>query len=163
MAPVARVTVRKLPRLKAPPAAVLPLPLPAVTMTAAAVDPPAPVMAPPPAPVEAAAGTPTLAQPAAKQAVLALNPLGEGDPDAVTCRVPQRLPGSRLPGPQVCQTNRVWAALRARREDIMPDGKAIVFLDDMHLKNALAGNCQATFFSRSGVTILPGPSTTFCF
>lgn len=163
MAPVARVTVRKLPRLKAQPAADLPPPLPSVTMAAAVVDPPAPMLAPPPAPVEAAASTPILAQPAAKQAVLALNPMGEGDPDAVTCRVPQRLPGSRLPGPQVCQTNRVWAALRAKREDISPDGRMIVSLANVPLQNALAGNCQATFFSRSGVTILPGPSTTFCF
>jgi hypothetical protein len=95
--------------------------------------------------------------------VLALNPLGEGDPDGVTCRVPQRLPGSRLPGPQVCQTNRVWAELRAKREDISPDGRMIVSLANVQLQNAMAGNCQATFFSRSGVTILPGPSTTFCF
>jgi len=27
----------------------------------------------------------------------------------------------------------------------------------------MAGNCQATFFNRSGVIILPGPSTIFCF
>jgi len=63
----------------------------------------------------------------------------------------------------VCQTNQVWAGLRARREDISPDGLMIVTLDNFQRKNAFAGNCQATFFSRSGVMILPGPSTTFCF
>jgi len=59
-------------------------------------------------------------------AALALDPRGEGDPAAVTCRVPQHLPGSRLRGPLVCQTNRVWAALHAYRNVILPDGRTLV-------------------------------------
>ena len=58
----------------------------------------------------------------AKEALLALYPTGQGDPDAVTCRVPQILPGSRLAGPEVCKTNRVWAAMRAQHKDVSPDG-----------------------------------------
>jgi len=162
MAPVAPVTVRKLPRLKTRAVATLPSPTLAESTAAQPAEPPLPVASPPAAPVQAALSTAPLAQPAAKQ-VLALDPMGEGDPDAVTCRVPQRLPGSRLPGPQVCRTNRVWAALRAQREDISPDGTMIVYLDDFQRKKAMAGNCQATFFNRSGVIILPGPSTIFCF
>jgi beta-lactamase regulating signal transducer with metallopeptidase domain len=162
MAPVAPVTVRKLPRLKTRAVATLPSPTLAESTAAQPAEPPMPVASPPAAPVQAALSTAPLAQPAAKQ-VLALDPMGEGDPDAVTCRVPQRLPGSRLPGPQVCGTNRVWAALRAQREDISPDGTMIVYLDDFQRKKAMAGNCQATFFNRSGVIILPGPSTIFCF
>jgi len=162
MAPVRHVTVRKLPRLKPQAVAALPPPLAAEAVAAPAADPPAPVTIPPVTPV-VAMGDAVPAQPAVKQVVLALSPSGEGDPNAVTCRVPQRLPGSRLPGPQVCQTNQVWAGLRARREDISPDGLMIVTLDNFQRKNAFAGNCQATFFSRSGVMILPGPSTTFCF
>jgi hypothetical protein len=58
----------------------------------------------------------------AKEAVRALDPRGNGDPDAVTCRVPQQLPGSRLPGPEVCETNRFWAALYAEGGSLGPDG-----------------------------------------
>lgn len=61
-----------------------------------------------------------------KSAVWATDPRGQGDPDAVTCRVPQHLPGSRLRGPETCQTNRVWAALNANRQIVLPDGKTVV-------------------------------------
>ena len=88
--------------------------------------------------------------------------MGDGDPDAVTCRVPQTLPGSRLPGPQVCKSNRVWAALRANREDISPDGTMIVYLEDFQRQKATASNCR-TYFSGGNVSILAGPSTTSCF
>jgi beta-lactamase regulating signal transducer with metallopeptidase domain len=57
-----------------------------------------------------------------KEMVQALDPRGKGDPDAVTCRVPQQLPGSRLPGPEVCETNRFWAALYAEGRSLGPDG-----------------------------------------
>src|SRR5437773_1548811 len=118
--PVRHATVRK--RLKV--AAVLP-PSP-VPQNIAPAPPPLPAAEPATASV-ATIATP-VEPPQAKQAVLALNPTGEGDPDAITCRVPQLLPGSRLAGPQVCKANRVWAALRANREDIGPDGKMIVSL-----------------------------------
>ncbi|MBA2588755.1 MAG: M56 family metallopeptidase [Alphaproteobacteria bacterium] len=61
-----------------------------------------------------------------REAVLALYPSGAGEPDAITCRVPQLLPGSRLPGPEVCKINRVWAQLRAEGKDISPDGSAVI-------------------------------------
>jgi hypothetical protein len=63
---------------------------------------------------------------AVKEMLVALYPQGNGDPDAVTCRFPETLPGSRLPGPKICQTNRQWANLRARHEDITPDGASII-------------------------------------
>jgi hypothetical protein len=58
-----------------------------------------------------------------------LDPRGEGDPAAITCRVPQHLPGSRLKGPEVCQSNRVWAALSIYRGIILPDGQTLVATD----------------------------------
>ena len=64
-----------------------------------------------------------MAQP--RDAAWMLEPRGQGDPDAVTCRVPQPLPGQRLRGPEVCQTNRVRAALAANRFFILPDGSAL--------------------------------------
>jgi len=48
------------------------------------------------------------------------------DPDAIYCRPPQRQSDSRLPGPQVCKTNRQWAALHAQGLDISADGKSTV-------------------------------------
>lgn len=62
-------------------------------------------------------------------AVKALNPRGAGDPNAITCRVPQQLPGSRLRGPEVCQANKVWAQLAASRQILMPDGKSVIATD----------------------------------
>ena len=50
-------------------------------------------------------------------------PTGEGDPDAVTCRPPQRIQGERLPGPEVCKKNSVWAQYRRDGMDVAPDGK----------------------------------------
>jgi hypothetical protein len=62
-------------------------------------------------------------------AVRSLDPKGGGDPAAITCRLPQHLPGSRLKGPEVCQSNRVWAALNTYRGIILPDGQTLVATD----------------------------------
>ena len=130
MAPTMHMAVKKLPRLKVTVAAVPPL-LPQADNPVPSV-PPQPVMTAPAPPQqevqEAAAPTASVVPPARelKEAVLALDPRGEGDPDAVTCRVPQALPGSRLPGPEVCKTNRIWAALRAQGQQIGPDGLTLI-------------------------------------
>jgi hypothetical protein len=50
-------------------------------------------------------------------------PSGEGDPLAITCRPPQRLPDSRLNGPEVCKTNAVWARYRKDGMEVAADGK----------------------------------------
>jgi hypothetical protein len=137
MAPVsgrtAAVEVRKLRRLKVTVAEpVMPPPVTtSATTSGAAPDPSPPVVAqaaaaPQPAPETApsqqvAAEAPPPLTPS-KEVVLALDPRGNGDPDAVTCRVPQQLPASRLPGPEVCQTNRFWAALYAEGRRLSPDG-----------------------------------------
>jgi len=99
---------------------------------APAVQPPAPAAAPPPAPrpeikTEARAETaPPPARETTRETLLALYPSGAGNPDAITCRTPQLLPGSRLPGPEVCKINRVWAQLRAEGKDISADGTAVI-------------------------------------
>ena len=120
MAPQAQVTLVKLPQPKMKVTAVAPV-LPDVEMVAA----------PPPSTPIAAQG---LEQPVAvvsaqapvlKAPITALAPRGDGDPDAVTCRAPQVLPGSRLPGPQVCKTNGAWAQLRADGKDVSPDGTIV--------------------------------------
>jgi len=94
-------------------------PLPAVPGSAAQVQPQPvsqPVLAPAkPSPDQSAAD-------ALRQAAVVLAPIGAGDPNAITCRLPQVLPGSRLPGPTVCKFNRVWAWMRANNVELSPDG-----------------------------------------
>lgn len=52
----------------------------------------------------------------------ARDPSGEGDPNAITCRPPQTLPGERLKGPEVCRTNAQWAQYRKDGMDVAADG-----------------------------------------
>lgn len=124
VAPSAPVKVRKPPRLKIAVAKpVIPQPVatsdppPSFTAQTVAAGSPAPQVAAPQIVAQIVA-PPT----PAKEVVRALDPRGNGDPDAVTCRVPQQLPGSRLPGPEVCETNRFWAALYAEGGSLGPDG-----------------------------------------
>jgi hypothetical protein len=100
-----------------------------------------------------AMATPTHA--AVKAMLVALYPEGAGDPDGVTCRVPEALPGSRLPGPRVCQTNRQWASLRARHEDITPDGESIILPSggEMHAGYAVL-TCSKQRITGTGPGIL---------
>jgi hypothetical protein len=131
IAPSAPVVVKKLPRLKVA-AALPPLPeieSPAPSAVSAAPQPVTAVSVPTPQEIPRPAASSTSAAPpvrALRETVLALDPRGEGDPDAVTCRLPQTLPGSRLAGPEVCNTNRVWAELRAQGQQISPDGRTVM-------------------------------------
>jgi beta-lactamase regulating signal transducer with metallopeptidase domain len=97
-----------------------------------------------------------------KQAMLAITPTGDGSPDAITCRVPQPLPGSRLPGPEVCKTNQVWAALRARGAAIAADGRTVYLVDDYQRRRALSG-CQITgTLGGSSTSMLVGMQPGIC-
>jgi beta-lactamase regulating signal transducer with metallopeptidase domain len=122
--------------------------------------------APPPAPVPAVAAASSVTPAPLKDVVMALYPRGNGDPDSITCRSPEALPGSRLPGPKVCQTNREWASLRARREDIAPDGHNIILPDGSERRAGYAVlNCareriSGTSGAASYVLSVPG---SFCF
>lgn len=53
-------------------------------------------------------------------------PKGEGDPDAISCRLPQQLPASHIPGPEICKRNREWASLYKAGNDISSDGRSVV-------------------------------------
>jgi hypothetical protein len=142
VAPVTtRVTVAELPPLKVKVTSAPPV-LPKVDASIAAPAPAAaaPAQQPPQEPIAAAAIIPQPA-PVLKEAAIALNPRGDGDLDAVTCRAPQALPGSRLPGPQVCKTNRAWAQLRADGKDISEDGTTIVPVLS-RTRQVMAGGCN---------------------
>ncbi|HEY2010434.1 MAG TPA: M56 family metallopeptidase [Rhizomicrobium sp.] len=171
------VKVRRLPRLKiAPPAppgspeeqrmaTVESLATPLSASAADVARPSAPVA--PSASVAAQAPAMDSAAPprvAVKDVLVALYPQGNGDPDRVTCRVPEALPGSRLPGPRICQTNREWASLRARHEDITPDGESIILPDgsEMHAGYAVL-NCARERISSTGITNIIGAPASVCF
>ncbi len=61
---------------------------------------------------------PALAQPHAQ-------PSGDGDPNEIVCRAPQVVPGSRLPGPQVCKTNAAWAQYTRDGMELSADGSHV--------------------------------------
>ena len=50
------------------------------------------------------------------------DPTGEGNPNDVTCRTPQIIPGTRKRGPKVCKTNVVWAQYREDGMTVAADG-----------------------------------------
>ena len=53
-------------------------------------------------------------------------PSGEGDPNTVVCRAPQRLTGTDQLGPQVCLQNQEWSKVAMNGKDIAPDGKTLM-------------------------------------
>jgi beta-lactamase regulating signal transducer with metallopeptidase domain len=119
-----QVQVRRLPRML-----VVTAPAPIVLPDAAPAQPQAPAMVgATPAPIPKTETKPEAVPTPnnTREAVLALYPSGAGEPEAITCRVPQLLPGSRLPGPEVCKVNRVWAQLRSQGKDISPDGTTVI-------------------------------------
>src|SRR5215213_11804873 len=51
-------------------------------------------------------------------------PSGSGDPNSVTCRVPQPLPSGGM-GPKICMQNNVWVRLSLTGKDLSADGKSV--------------------------------------
>ena len=68
------------------------------------------------------------------------NPDGKGQPNAVTCRKPQQIPGRRLMAPPVCLINADWAKLRRDGQDISPDGSQVVASEKARSLNPQACN-----------------------
>ena len=51
-------------------------------------------------------------------------PSGTGDPNAVICRAPQRLPSGDM-GPKICLKNDIWVRLSLTGKDLSADGKSV--------------------------------------
>ena len=51
-------------------------------------------------------------------------PSGMGEPSAVVCRAPQRLPSGEM-GPKICMQNEVWVRLSLTGKDLSADGKSV--------------------------------------
>jgi hypothetical protein len=66
-------------------------------------------------------------------------PTGEGDPNQMTCRPPQRVTSSRLMGPEVCKRNYEWARYRRDGMDVAADGR-----HDVKLKSGAENTCRGT-------------------
>ena len=88
--------------------------------------------------------------PALAEPDMAATPLGEGRPDAVTCRSPQLLPGSRLLGPRVCRRNAVWAAYYAQGIDVASDGFHMLASEKYRSTHPMA--CRAASPGGGGTT-----------
>ena len=56
---------------------------------------------------------------------LAAEPVADTAPEPLVCRPPQRLPDSRLMGPQVCLAQRVWDQYKAQGKILLPDGRTL--------------------------------------
>jgi hypothetical protein len=56
--------------------------------------------------------------------VLPDTPSGGGDPNAVVCRAPQRLPSGAM-GPKICLKNDIWVRLSLTGKDLSADGKSV--------------------------------------
>ena len=84
-------------------------------------------------------------------------PNGEGDPTAVTCRSPQKLPGSRMLGPEVCKTNAVWARYAKDGMDVSADGRFDVPSEKQRSLNPRA--CRS--ISSAGTGASSGMGTNF--
>jgi hypothetical protein len=89
---------------------------------------------------------PALAQAAASSGT----PTGEGDPNAIICRAPQVVPGSRLLGPEVCKLNAVWAQYYKNGIDVTADGAHLAPSEKRRSINMQ--NCHAPLFGGGGTT-----------
>ena len=88
-------------------------------------------------------------------------PSGEGDPLAITCRLPQMMPSSRLPGPEVCKTNKDWARYRRDGMDVAADG--IHDVPSEKLRSINPGACRpSTMGSGSTIAAIYTSFTIIC-
>ena len=93
--------------------------VPALVLTA--------LMLPAPAFAQNTEGRPAAREVTATEPVLVPNtPSGEGDPNNIVCRAPQRIAGSDQFSPQACGHNYEWQKLAANGKDLAPDGKTLI-------------------------------------
>ncbi|HEX2759198.1 MAG TPA: M56 family metallopeptidase [Rhizomicrobium sp.] len=151
-APTAPVEEKRLPRLKLASVPQIQAVPPSFTV-APTVPVPPPVIAAVPSQtaqaVQAATAPNTDTLTPLQHAVRAIDPRGEGDPDQITCRVGQSLPGSRLRGPEVCKPNRVWAQMAANKQVLSPDGQSVLSTT-LHSTNCADPRMGSSFIEPDG-------------
>ncbi|MBN9587837.1 MAG: hypothetical protein BGN85_08475 [Alphaproteobacteria bacterium 64-11] len=62
---------------------------------------------------------------AADHRVLPFTPSGQGDPQAVVCRAPQKLENAEGYGPEICLRNGIWILLTQDAKDLAADGRSV--------------------------------------
>lgn len=82
-------------------------------------------------------------------------PSGEGNPDDISCRTPQIIPGTRKRGPKVCKTNIVWAQYREDGMTVSEDGTR-----DMPIPKGKNCRSSGTSGGGSSTSSAGGMSTT---
>ncbi|HEX4027043.1 MAG TPA: M56 family metallopeptidase, partial [Rhizomicrobium sp.] len=75
-------------------------------------------------------------------------------PDPVTCRKPEQLADSHLPGPEVCLHKSEWDQLKTKNEEVTPDGHGLIHLDYAK-RQGMGKLCTGTFS--------PGATTGFSY
>jgi hypothetical protein len=63
---------------------------------------------------------------ATQPVVMPDTPSGEGDPNTIVCRAPQRIADGGQLGPQACGHNYEWKQLAINGKDLAPDGKTVI-------------------------------------
>lgn len=58
--------------------------------------------------------------------VMANTPSGEGDPDTIVCRAPQRIADTNQSGEEACGHNYEWKKLALNGKDLAPDGRTLI-------------------------------------
>jgi beta-lactamase regulating signal transducer with metallopeptidase domain len=123
---------------------------------------------PQPAPVSlalnAAGGSPktfTTPSDAGTDAVVMANtPSGEGDPNTIVCRAPQRIAGSGQFGPEACGHNYEWQKLAMSGKDLAWDGKTLI--DRPTVRNPKGEGDPDTITCRTPQFIMRGPLVEVC-
>lgn len=72
--------------------------------------------------------------------------------DAKVCRAPQRLPDSRLLGPEVCLTQAEWDQLKKRNLILLPDGQTLAENYDVQRAKRV-GSCSPRAFGATANTV----------
>lgn len=85
-------------------------------------------------------------------------PSGEGDPNEVACRAPQKLASSRMLGPQVCKSNAEWAQYAKDGMDVSADGKFDVPSEKQRSLNPRA--CRSISSAGGGASSAMGTNFT---
>lgn len=87
-------------------------------------------------------------------------PNGEGDPNTIVCRAPQRMADSGQLGPQACGHNYEWQKLAMNGKDLAPDGKTLI--DRPTVANPKGDGNPDAITCRTPKFVMIGPLVEVC-
>jgi len=92
--------------------------------------------------------------------VMPNTPNGEGDPNTIVCRAPQRMADSGQLGPQACGHNYEWQRLAMNGKDLAPDGKTLI--DRPTVANPKGDGDPDAITCRTPKFVIMGPLVEVC-